>query len=740
MDEQGSQNNPSDKASETAGSVPASASTTSPVPAQTTAPVQVQAPMAPAVQTTTVASQAKIPLSPEQKQAKRKEMFKRLGIVAAGLYGGLLLLIHAWGFALGGKDLSLFKTLGSKQKFFDAFLMKVIHFQFGILAVAFLLTATFFVIRSLLVKNEEHDKKKAFSKKAMLSGGAFFLTAVLWLLSVIFVGAKLVTVLSGGISTDPADTIGLTAPIEVTFDARELPIDTDSVSILSYTWNFGDGGTANGSKVSHRFTQKGSADGKYTVKLTVGLEDLITKQEFTDEYSTEVVITNEQTSASFTMNPDSGEIPLKVKFDASSSYDPDGEISSYEWDLDGDGEFDDATGETATYTYEQEGTFDVALRVTDNNGEYNVAEEQVEAGTVNGLRAIIQSDVGADDIYYVGEKYAFSADLSRVDSGSIQKYNWDFGDGSSKVSSKSTSHTFSKAGKFTVKLAIQDSAGNTDQTSKEIIVVDQGTPPVALISSDPAAVNGEITGPFPLTVEFDASKSTDKEDDIIQYDWDFNSDEEIDDSGDKASYTFEEEGEYTTTLTITDAGGNQDAEEVQVTVTAQGIVAKLSADVTNGEVPMTVHFDASASTYKGGSIVSYEYDFGDGSEPYVSGSTVTYKYTKTGTFTVSLKITGADGETDTTTTQIVVRPVSLTACFTVNTDSGSAPLFVTVDPSCTKGSVKNYSWEFGDGDVSFDRDGGGVHTYDKPGTYTITLEVTESTQVVDTFSKEIVVD
>ena len=376
--------------------------------------------------------------------------------------------------------------------------MNVLHAQFGLLVFITLMVSLVFLLKSLMTNNQELEKKKASSKKAMMSGVAFLLFAALWLVSIILLGPKLVTEVSGGIVTTPSDTIGLTAPIEINFDASNLPIDETSIAIISYTWNFGDGTSANGNITSHRYTKKASADGKYTVKLTVGLEELSTKKEFTQDFTKEVVITNESTTASFIMKPDSGEIPLEVKFDGSASYDPDGQIKSYEWDLDGDGDYDDANEATAEFTYENEGTFKVSLKVTDNNGASDIDTQEIEAGTVNGLRAIINSDVGIDEIYYTGEKYTFSGESSQIKDGSITAYNWDFGDGSSKTTGKTVNHTFSKSGELTIKLTIMDKSSNTDNQTLDIVVIDKGTPPDAKISSDPKAVNGTITAHFHL--------------------------------------------------------------------------------------------------------------------------------------------------------------------------------------------------------------------------------------------------
>ncbi|WP_445475813.1 PKD domain-containing protein [Methanococcoides methylutens] len=44
-----------------------------------------------------------------------------------------------------------------------------------------------------------------------------------------------------------------------------------------------------------------------------------------------------------------GVVGLPITLDAAGSYDPDGFIASWEWDIDGDGEFDDASGETVIF-------------------------------------------------------------------------------------------------------------------------------------------------------------------------------------------------------------------------------------------------------------------------------------------------------------------------------------------------------------------------------------------------------
>ena len=79
------------------------------------------------------------------------------------------------------------------------------------------------------------------------------------------------------------------------------------------------------------------------------------------------VVKNVPPVASFTATPESGLAPLSVNFDAATSYDPDGTIQSYQWDLSHDGTID-GEGKTTTYTYEEPGEYTAMLRVSDNDG------------------------------------------------------------------------------------------------------------------------------------------------------------------------------------------------------------------------------------------------------------------------------------------------------------------------------------------------------------------------------------
>ena len=84
-----------------------------------------------------------------------------------------------------------------------------------------------------------------------------------------------------------------------------------------------------------------------------------------------------------------GNTPLTVSFTSTGTADPDtGDLLTYEWDLDGDGEFGDSTGTSAARTYLEAGTYTVRLRVTDTSGASATDTITIFAGGPADLRTL----------------------------------------------------------------------------------------------------------------------------------------------------------------------------------------------------------------------------------------------------------------------------------------------------------------------------------------------------------------
>jgi parallel beta-helix repeat protein len=126
--------------------------------------------------------------------------------------------------------------------------------------------------------------------------------------------------------------------------------------VVSWMWDFGDGGNATGMSVRHVFRKKGN----YTVRLRVmddgGLEAKCEKA---------IVVYNSPPKAGFTYSPIEPRVNETIIF-TSNSTDVDGRIASWEWEF-GDGAKD--TGENVTHAYRKEGNYTIVLLVRDEEGD-----------------------------------------------------------------------------------------------------------------------------------------------------------------------------------------------------------------------------------------------------------------------------------------------------------------------------------------------------------------------------------
>jgi PKD repeat protein len=334
-----------------------------------------------------------------------------------------------------------------------------------------------------------------------------------------------------------------------------------------------------------------------------------------------------------------------VTFNGGGSKDPDGSIAKYEWDFgyNGGAFIVDATGQTAVTSYpDGPATVTVALRVTDDEGAGHIATTQVEVGNVAPT-----AEAGGPYVGQVGGLISMAG--TATDPGLIDQagltYHWDFGDGT-QGSGPIVGHSYASAGGYMVKLTVTDKDGaqGTDTATVQVQVVNQ--PPSALISGPASGLVGE-------TLNFDGSGSHDDDGSIVSYIWDFG-DGSIG-SGANVSHSYNVAGGYQVTLTVTDDGGLSDSAthtvQIQEPVTNQPPSAVISGPAS-GLVGETLDFDGSGSYDDDGSIVSYTWDFGDGTTG--SEVTLTHVYTQAGGYQVTLTVTDDGGLSDLATHLIAI--------------------------------------------------------------------------------------
>ena len=107
-------------------------------------------------------------------------------------------------------------------------------------------------------------------------------------------------------------------------------------------------------------------------------------------------VSNQQPIANFTYSPEKPVVNQSVTFDASSSYDPDGFIVSYEWEF-GDGNVTITDNPIITHSYSSAGTYTVNLTVTDNDGLKASISRQLTVSPTTPIPAITSCDAQGNE-------------------------------------------------------------------------------------------------------------------------------------------------------------------------------------------------------------------------------------------------------------------------------------------------------------------------------------------------------
>ena len=143
------------------------------------------------------------------------------------------------------------------------------------------------------------------------------------------------------------------------------------------------------------------------------------------------------------------------------------------------------------------------------------------------------------------------------------------------------------------------------------------------------------------------------------------------------------------------------------------------------------------STDLDGTIVNWTWDFGDGNVSYEQNPN--HSYADNGTYTVTLTVMDDDGAINTTSKQITVANVPPIANFTYTPLSPKTLEVIEFDDSSADldGTIVNYTWDFGDGNISYEQNP--THIYADNGTYTVTLTVVDDDGATDTVSKNVTV-
>jgi PKD repeat protein len=369
-------------------------------------------------------------------------------------------------------------------------------------------------------------------------------------------------------------------------------------TITMYLWDFdGDGVYDDSSEsapaMSYIYTEETEYNATLAVRDDDGNVGVDSRTVSAVNHAPRIVsIRNDTTVSVFDQIPFGGE-----------AEDSDGAVERYEWDFDDDGGYDyssTASAETV-FTYLSQGVFSARLRVSDDGGKQS--DSTVEVTVLLDPPVV---DAGVDTTVVINTPVTFAAAWEQQ-FGTVTMVKWDFeGDGEwddSSSNSNQSTHLYESEEVYQLGVLVRDDDGNEGEDSRTVTV--SNSAPV-IVSTNP-----DTTVSVYDEVNFRA-EVTDPDGSVVEYTWDYGDGSALDISTLDATrvHTYDNEGEYTATLSVTDDAGKHSSHSISISVIVDPPSADAGEDMTvvMGE---TVALQGSGTdTY--GTIEKFEWKIGEG--------------------------------------------------------------------------------------------------------------------------------
>ncbi len=378
-------------------------------------------------------------------------------------------------------------------------------------------------------------------------------------------------------------------------------------SVQSYSWEFGDGNTATGELVSHAYASPGDYWSVLTVTDDIGA---------TDSDSAQVTVTDasgNQAPLANANGPYQGAAGQEIVFSSAGSSDPDGSIDTYAWSF-GDGQT--GSGPSPTHIYQDAGSYEVVLTITDDDGA--TADDTADV-------TVTSSGGGGDEFYLLntwipgtaqtGEFVALSLDLDLTADASQE-----VGSAEGTLRYDETVVTYDSVDAGVLDDVFTVNSGTAGQVIWSAVTTDFGSPPTG---------NVNLATFYFTVVGADGRQAA-----------------TVTELGAVADLNLTQFDDQIVVV--------EDTLSVGAAVQNQAPVADAGGPY-GGNVGEALSFDGSGSTDTDGTIATYSWDFGDGDAG--SGESVTHTYAAAGTYTATLTVTDDDGATANSTAQVSVTAV-----------------------------------------------------------------------------------
>lgn len=488
-----------------------------------------------------------------------------------------------------------------------------------------------------------------------------------------------------------ADITSGCLPLEVSFEDLSL----SSSPIVSWFWDFGDGGNGNIQLPTYEYENQES----YTVSLLVkdanGCDDLLVLPNY--------IKTETRPNLNFSATPQfscNGSQLVSFTNTTISEH-----SLSYSWEF-GDGGVSSA--ESPDHFYLNSGVFDVQLVASSMFCVDTLRKEGFT--TVDGVLSVdFTSDItegceSLTEVNFFNQSSIYATD-----------WFWDFGDGTTSVEENPV-HIYTNPGEYDVSLKVSYFGECPEMELKSSFIKVHPKPTMQVTVDTTKACH------LPFLVQF-----SDNTTDATNWIWSIDGQEFS--SNQNASFEFSDYGVYQTSLWVEDLYGCANEIILEDSIRIEKPIADFSVDFTEGCTPLTVQF--SDSSFSSESIILWNWDFGDGNISNLQNPS--HLYNSGGLFSVALTIeTGIGCVIQKNYTDLIKTTPSPVADFSVDVTSvcGDDPVQFT-DLSSSTLPIDSWEWNFGYNPYYNSDEQNPTHIFQDTGLFSITL-ITEVGGCYDT--------
>ena len=411
--------------------------------------------------------------------------------------------------------------------------------------------------------------------------------------------------------------------------------------------------------------------------------------------------------------------PAAVTASTAASTDADGTIASslINW---GDGT--SSNGPSATHVYPNAGTYSVTARVTDNDGGAAQTSAEVNVQPAGVIITSPNAGTTANSPLHV-EAAAFN--------GNTVDGMWLYIDNKATFNAKGSvlaADVKVTPGTHTLQVKAWDIYGTITQSSVQATIVN--LPPTAQL-----ALSATRT-PTGTTVTADASASLDPDGSIASTVIDFGDGTIA--NAPVASHVYGSPGTYLVRATVTDDSGASTATSATIAVTNRAPTAKLVLSAASVLTNTAITASTIGSSDPDGTIAATVIDFGDGYT--TSATSAAHAYAKSGTYTVRAIVTDDLGATSSATATVSVlnqAPTAKLALSAASIYAGESVTITSAGSADPDGTITSTKIDFGDGTST--SAASASHVYAVPGTFIVSVTVTDNNGATDTASAAVTV-